>query len=264
MKKEIKTQMVSPKTIKPDPANVRESYPRREYAALRESIRNYGVLDPIPVVPIDKPDKRHKWWAWDGIQRTKIARELGIEVPIAIHPFRPEKDRILMSLETNKRTEHSPIERGHAYQRLVKEGMEISEIAKELNATTKDVSQCLEFVEKLPDVGQRALHEGKISQTVARIIARQEDDQLRQDLAEFAAEKELKNQYVIMREIRHRTEPESSTTFIHVQVTREELEQLREISEEHGVAIGKMCYQAIADRYLPQNQNETEEATELA
>jgi hypothetical protein len=74
-----------------------------EYAALKEDIREHGILYPV-IVDED-------WKILDGVHRVRIAGELGIEPPVSRHEGLTEQRKLHLAVGLNTRRRHMDAER---------------------------------------------------------------------------------------------------------------------------------------------------------
>jgi ParB family chromosome partitioning protein len=95
-----------------------------DVAALAESIRLHGVLEPLVITP----DGR----LLAGRRRLEAARCAGLpQVPVRVLDIRDERAAIEVGLIENvERTDLTPLSRAHTYHALIKHGVSVGEIAR--------------------------------------------------------------------------------------------------------------------------------------
>lgn len=148
--------------------------PRREFEEgplrdLAESIRQYGVLQPLVVTRVEEenPDGiRVSYELIAGERRLRASKLAGLsQVPAII---RKEQDPMvkleLAIIENLQREDLNPVERARAFQRFIDEfGFSHTEIGKKVGRSRVYVSNSLRLL-SLPDDILDALSAGKISE----------------------------------------------------------------------------------------------------
>lgn len=153
---------------------------------LKESIRKYGVLQPITLKPISKRKKgkkgkrsKEKRWMWEhvnGHQRRRACEELGItEIPFIMRNASDEEQVAQFYIENELRTDLSAYEKAQLMQRDLGK-LSIKEIAEKYDMTLRYVRQCIATLENASAPLESALKRGKICLDDARAIARLEKD----------------------------------------------------------------------------------------
>jgi ParB family chromosome partitioning protein len=154
--------------------------PRREFneAALRdlaESIRMYGVLQPLVVTRVEKSKEDGgiavEYELISGERRLRASRLAGLrEVPSIIRTD-AQDSRIKLELaiiENLQREDLNPVDRARSFDRLVKEfNMKHVDIAKKMGKSREYVSNSLRLL-ALPEDILNALSEGKLTEGHAR------------------------------------------------------------------------------------------------
>lgn len=157
--------------IKPNPFQPRKTFDEAALASLAESIRNYGVLQPLTVTrkEIERPGEgiSVEYELIAGERRLRASKLAGIaQVPVVIRNGEDD-DRMKLEIaiiENLQREDLNPIDRAKAFQRLVDEfGLKHTEIGKRVGKSREYVSNSLRIL-ALPQDMQDALSEGKISE----------------------------------------------------------------------------------------------------
>lgn len=157
--------------IKPNPFQPRKVFDEAALASLSESIRQYGVLQPLTVTrkEIEKPGEgiSVEYELIAGERRLRAAKLAGIrEVPVVIRSGEDD-DRMKLELaiiENLQREDLNAIDRALAFQRLSKEfGLNNVEIGKRVGKSREYVSNTLRML-MLPQDMQDALRAGTISE----------------------------------------------------------------------------------------------------
>lgn len=156
--------------IEPNPFQPRRVFDETALASLAESIRTYGVLQPLTVTrkEIEKPGQgiSVQYELIAGERRLRAAKIAGIrEVPVVIRSGE-DSDRMKLELaiiENLQREDLNAIDRALAFQRLSKEfGLNNVEIGKRIGRSREYVSNTIRIL-MLPAAMQEALRSGDIS-----------------------------------------------------------------------------------------------------
>lgn len=103
--------------IEPNRTQPRRNFDEDALQELADSIKQYGVIQPIVV---QKKGKRYEIIA--GERRWRAARKAGLlEVPVIIKEFAPEDIFAIALIENIQREDLNPIEEAQAYSRLIQE-----------------------------------------------------------------------------------------------------------------------------------------------
>lgn len=163
--------------IKPNPYQPRREFNQDELRALSDSIRQYGVLQPLVVTrrEVTKPDGgiSVEYELIAGERRLRASKLAGVvTVPVVI---RTGEDDSLMKLELAiienlQREDLNPVDRAKAFQQFVDEfGYKHAQIAKKVGKSREYVSNSLRLL-SLPDEILTALVDGRITEGHARPI----------------------------------------------------------------------------------------------
>ena len=157
--------------IKPNPFQPRRTFDEAALLSLAESIRSYGVLQPLTVTrkEIERPDLgiSVEYELIAGERRLRAAKLAGITaVPVVIRNGEDD-DRMKLELaiiENLQREDLNSIDRAKAFQRLVSEfGLKHAEVGKRVGKSREYVSNTLRIL-LLPQEMQDALSVGEISE----------------------------------------------------------------------------------------------------
>jgi len=157
--------------IKPNPFQPRKSFDEAALQSLAESIRSYGVLQPLTVTrkEIELPEQgiAVEYELIAGERRLRAAKLAGIQaVPVVIRSSE-DTDRMKLELaiiENLQREDLNVIDRALAFQRLVGEfGLKHAEVGKRVGKSREYVSNTLRIL-MLPQDMQEALGAGQISE----------------------------------------------------------------------------------------------------
>ena len=157
--------------IQPNPFQPRKNFDEAALASLAESIRQYGVLQPLTVTrkEIERPGEGIyvQYELIAGERRLRAAKIAGLrEVPVVIRTSE-DSDRMKLELaiiENLQREDLNVIDRALAFQRLVGEfGLKHAEVGKRVGKSREYVSNTLRIL-MLPQEIRDALAAGEISE----------------------------------------------------------------------------------------------------
>ncbi len=157
--------------IKPNPFQPRKVFDEIALQSLAESIRQYGILQPLTVTrkEIERPNEGIfvEYELIAGERRLRAAKIAGIaQVPVVIRSGEDD-DRMKLELaiiENLQREDLNAIDRALAFQRLASEfGLKHTEIGKRVGRSREYVSNTLRIL-LLPPEMQDALSAGSISE----------------------------------------------------------------------------------------------------
>lgn len=173
--------------IRPNPQQPRREFDEQALKGLAESIREYGILQPLVVSRVESETPEGQTVAYEliaGERRLRASQLVGLaQVPAIIR--REESDKIKLELalvENVQREDLNPLERAHAYKKLMENfGMLQREIGERIGKSREAVANTLRLL-TLPSEIQESVERGKISEGHARAlltIARQPEEQQR-------------------------------------------------------------------------------------
>lgn len=157
--------------IEPNPFQPRKVFDETSLASLAESIRQYGILQPLTVTrkEIERPGEGIyvQYELIAGERRLRAAKIAGIaQVPVVIRSG-DDDDRMKLELaiiENLQREDLNAIDRAIAFQRLNKEfGLNHVQIGKRVGKSREYVSNTLRIL-MLPQDMQEALRAGEITE----------------------------------------------------------------------------------------------------
>ncbi len=152
--------------IKPNPFQPRKNFNESSIAELAESIKEYGVLQPILVY-----EENNEFFLIAGERRlraSKVAKLPSIRAIVA--DIKPEKLREMALIENIQREDLNPIDLALSYSALIKDyNITQDELAQKLQKSRPQITNTLSLL-KLPKNAQDLLIEGKITQGHAKIL----------------------------------------------------------------------------------------------
>lgn len=178
---------IETENIKPNPQQPRKEFDEQALHGLAESIREYGILQPIVVSRIESETPEGQTVSYEliaGERRLRAAQMIGLaHVPAIIR--REESDKIKLELalvENIQREDLNPLERARAYRRLMEDfGMLQREIGVRIGKSREAIANTIRLL-TLPGNIQQSVETGKISEGHARallILAHHPEEQKR-------------------------------------------------------------------------------------
>ena len=156
--------------VQPNPFQPRRDFEENALADLADSIRQYGVLQPLVVTRNeayrDDGGMEVSYELIAGERRLRASKIAGLQqVPVIIRQETDEKVKLeLAIIENLQREDLNPIDRALAFQQLYKEfDLTHAEIGKKMGKSRVYVSNSLRLL-ALPDTIKKALMERKITE----------------------------------------------------------------------------------------------------
>lgn len=158
--------------IEPNKDQPRKVFDEDALIELSESIKQYGVLQPLLV---QKKDDYYEIIA--GERRWRAAKLAGVkEVPVVIKDYSTQEVMEIALIENIQREDLNPIEEARAYQRLIKDyRLKQDEVAEKVSKSRAAITNALRLL-KLDERVQDMVIEGKISSGHARTILSIDDN----------------------------------------------------------------------------------------
>ena len=158
--------------IEPNREQPRKVFDEDALIELSESIKQYGVLQPLLV---QKKDDYYEIIA--GERRWRAAKLAGVkEVPVVIKDYSTQEVMEIALIENIQREDLNPIEEARAYQRLIKDyRLKQDEVAEKVSKSRAAITNALRLL-KLDERVQDMVIEGKISSGHARTILSIDDN----------------------------------------------------------------------------------------
>ncbi|OGY43272.1 MAG: hypothetical protein A2729_02440 [Candidatus Buchananbacteria bacterium RIFCSPHIGHO2_01_FULL_39_14] len=152
--------------IKPNPHQPRTDFDYQSLEDLTNSIKEHGILQPLIVTSTD-----NFYQVIAGERRLRAAQILGLKtVPAIIREVKEQEKLELALVENLQRKNLNSIEEAVAFQRLIDEfNLTQEEVAKRVGKSRAVITNTLRLL-SLPTEIQKALIEGKINYSTARVI----------------------------------------------------------------------------------------------
>jgi len=190
--------------IKPNPHQPRRDFNEEHLRELADSIREFGILQPLVVTKIEKEtptgtDVEYELIA--GERRLMASKLLGLpHVPVIVRKVGEDHERLeLAIIENLQRQNLSPIETARAMARLQDDfRMTQREIAARVGKSREAVANTLRLLD-LPSYIQDAVGQGKISESHARLLLTVDDP-----VSQEALFRDLLDRHLSTRELQSR------------------------------------------------------------
>lgn len=181
---------VSPMSIVPNPRQPRSHFDPEDLAELVHSVREFGVLQPVVVRPLDAVSGTYELIM--GERRLRASREAGLDTIPAV--VRDTADEFLLRdalLENLHRSQLNPLEEASAYQQLLADfGITQEQLAARIGRSRPQISNTMRLL-KLPVAVQQRVAAGVLSAGHARAILSLDDDTAMQRLADKIVNEDL-------------------------------------------------------------------------
>lgn len=168
--------------IRPNPYQPRKDFDNQALQELAESIKTYGLLQPIVVMyDEDSIDDESKYILIAGERRLRACKLLGIDLIKAyVGKFSLEKLRELALIENLQRENLNPIELAMSYESILNYyDITHDELSKLVSKSRTHVTNTLRLL-NLSDYTKQMIQNGSISQGHAKVIVGlSEDDEKR-------------------------------------------------------------------------------------
>lgn len=158
---------ISPEQIKINPMQPRKRFADHQMDELVESIKNYGIIQPLIVSKIDGG-----YELIAGERRLRSAKTLGLEkVPVIVRDASSQEKLEVALIENLQREDLNPVETAIAYRKLIDEfNLSQEEVAKRVGKSRPSITNILRIL-NLPEEIQLALIEGRITEGHAKLLS---------------------------------------------------------------------------------------------
>lgn len=161
-------------SLQPNPFQPREKIKREELEDLIQSIKSYGILEPLVIAQTPAG-----YQIIAGERRWRAAKEAGlVEVPVIVRKTTPKGMLEMALVENVQRTDLSPIERAQAFQQLIRDfGFNTGTLAEKIGKSAPFVSNSLKLLQ-LPDAIKDGLLGNLITEGHARALSGLDEERL--------------------------------------------------------------------------------------
>ena len=173
--------------VQPNKEQPRKTFDEEKINELAESIKNYGVLQPLLV---QKNDSFYEIIA--GERRWRAAKAAGLkEVPAVLKEYSKQEAMEISLIENVQRADLNPIEEALGYRQLIDEfGLIQEEIAVRVAKSRTAITNTMRLL-KLDEQIQNMLVQGVITSGHARALLSLEDTQMQLKAAKEILDKKL-------------------------------------------------------------------------
>ena len=180
-------QKVKITQIEPNKSQPRKQFDEDALQELADSIKQYGVLEPLIVT---KKGKFYEIIA--GERRWRAARLAGVkEVPVVIREYTDREIMEISLIENIQREDLNPIEEALAYESLINEySLTQEEVAEKVSNNRSTIANSLRLL-KLCDEVRQMIIEDKLTTGHARALIPIEDAELQTEAANFIFDNKL-------------------------------------------------------------------------
>jgi len=193
IEEEIGSKVLQIKTdsIRPNRSQPRAEFDQNSIIRLADSIRRYGILQPLTVRPSD-PDDIYEYELIAGERRLRAAKMLGyLTVPCVIMEVTDETSAELAMIENLLRENLNMFEQAYGFKKLIENHhLTQEEVARRLSMSQSAVANKLRLL-RLSYEEQRLILESGLTERHARAVLRIDRPQQRLFALRYAAENKL-------------------------------------------------------------------------
>ena len=166
--------------IEPNKEQPRKKFDEGSIRELSDSIKQYGVIQPIVVC---KKDDYYE--IVTGERRWRAAKKAGLkEIPVVVREYTKQEIMAISLIENIQRQDLNPIEEAVAYQRLLDEfQITQDELATRVSKSRTTITNTMRLLKLLPEVQQMLIDE-EITNGHARALLSLEDSKKQLQVAQ--------------------------------------------------------------------------------
>lgn len=175
-------------SIRPNPYQPRKDFSKKSLDELSQSIRTYGVIQPISVRQI----KEDSFELIAGERRLR-ASELAelVEIPALIVEYRDRESAMIALIENLQREDLNFIEEAEGYNNLIKDhNFTQQELAEKIGKSQSTIANKIRLL-KLPQEILKSLVEADLTERHGRVLLKLPDDKLRLEVLEQIIKRNL-------------------------------------------------------------------------
>lgn len=174
--------------IKPNPYQPRKEFNQKSLEELSQSIRSYGVLQPISVREI----KANSYELIAGERRLRATELADIDnIPAIIVEYRDKESAFLALMENLQREDLNFVEEAEAYNNLIIDHQFTQqEIAEKMGKSQSTIANKLRLL-KLPEDIRKTLLKHSLTERHGRALLKLSDDDLKRQIIDKVVQKEL-------------------------------------------------------------------------
>jgi ParB family chromosome partitioning protein len=174
--------------IIPNKNQPRKSFDDKALEELSQSIKSYGIIQPITVRKIY--DDIYEIIA--GERRYKAAKMLKMNsIPAVVIEVKDEESAAMALIENLQREDLDFVEEAVAYERLIEDfGINQTQLAEKLGKSQSTIANKMRIL-KLPEKVKQRLISGRLTERHARALLKIQDEELLLDIIEKIIKKDL-------------------------------------------------------------------------
>ncbi len=216
--------------IRPNPYQPRKEFDEEALSSLADSIKKYGMLQPIIVSKIEKKSEKgisYEYQIIAGERRWRASKLIGLrQVPVIIKEQSNREKLEIALIENVQRKNLNPIDKAEAFERLRSEfGLLEKDIAKLSGSSRESVANSLRIL-TLPEEVKNSLKDNTISEGHARALLGAKDVKLIKELLEEI----IINSYSV-RETERRVKERNAGAQAKTEVIKKPLESIDQLLE---------------------------------
>lgn len=172
--------------IKPSPNQPRREFSEDELKSLADSIKEFGILQPLIVTKIEEESAsgtKVEYQLIAGERRWRAAKLVGMAtVPVVVRSLNDQARFEVSLVENIQREDLGALEKAEAFKKLVNEfNLSQRDIAERIGKSRELVSNTIRLLELPPDIKQLLLGK-KITEGHARALVGVENEKVRRSI----------------------------------------------------------------------------------
>ena len=177
-------QEIPTDAIVPNPRQPRQVFDEEALVELAHSIREFGLMQPIVVRPLDDSSSQGRYELVMGERRWRAAQQVGLDrIPAIVRGTADDAMLRDALLENIHRVQLNPLEEAAAYQQLLQEfGVTHEQLAARIGRSRPVITNTIRLL-RLPVAVQRRVAAGVLSAGHARAVLGLDDPAAQEDLA---------------------------------------------------------------------------------
>ena len=227
-KEETKKELTLPiDKIEPNPDQPRNQFDEDTLQELADSIKQYGMLQPILVTPKDD-----FYEIIAGERRWRAAKQAGLnEVPVMIRKYNENEIVEIALIENIQRDNLNPIEEAMAYKRLMEEfELKQDEVATKVSKSRASITNSLRLLKLDPRV-QKMLEEEMISTGHARALLAISNKDKQYEIAQKVFDEKLsvRDTEKLVKEIKNPKKPKEKVKTVNDFIYKDLANKMKEV-----------------------------------
>jgi len=197
--------------IRPNPYQPRKQFNKAALEELAESIKQYGVLQPINVRKISI----NTYELVAGERRLRAATMAGLkEMPAILVNIDDEDSAVIALIENLQREDLTYMEEAEGYNNLLTDhGFTQEELAQKIGKSQSTIANKIRLL-KLPPLVKKILADNNLTERHARALLKLHDEQLQLKVLKYVCEKGLnvkRTEELVEKSIQKITAPQGAT-----------------------------------------------------